>query len=272
MEDEAMAIAEGFADTMALDLARECLYRFLAGAISDPHAEGHRLVYDPANQRLASEAADLLRAEASTATLSLGFGELPPDQLDLRPVLEELDRPAAESCAEYDRVFGLVPSRECPPYETEYHSSSEPFFRSQQLADVAGFYRAFGLQTSGAQPERPDHLALELEFMAFLLLKKRLVLASMPANATSAEQARICDEAQRVFFRDHLAWWVPSFAAGLRRKAGSGVYASVARLLAALLPVERARLGAEAPRLSLEAAFIERPEEQPGCAGCRGTV
>ena len=74
--------------------------------------------------------------------------------------------------------FGLVLTRECPPYETEYHPSSEPFFRSQEMADVAGFYRAFGLETAQAARERPDYLGLELEFMAFLLLKKRLALAA----------------------------------------------------------------------------------------------
>ena len=122
--------------------------------------------------------------------------------------------------AEYDRVFGLVVPKECPPYETEYHPTQETFVRSQQMADIAGFYRAFGIEPAQSSPERPDHLALELEFMAFLLTKKRLALAAVELDPEAAEQVSICDRAQRDFFRDHLAWWVPSFAAGLRRKAG----------------------------------------------------
>src|SRR5262245_45700315 len=168
--------AEVTSEAQAIDLARECLYRFLAAALSDPCGERWRLLLDFENQELAREAADLLRSEARP--VPLGCGELPPEALDLRPLLLETARPLEWLRAEHDRVFGLVPARECPPYETEYHPSSETFFRSQQLADVAGFYRAFALDTSRAEPERPDHVALELEFMAFLLLKKRLALTS----------------------------------------------------------------------------------------------
>jgi TorA maturation chaperone TorD len=285
-----MLDTDGAPESTAIDLARECLYRFLALALSDPHGRGCHatqarsasegntrqvpslalracVLFDPENQQLACAAADLLRDEACARPVPLGFGELSPEELDLRPLLKSL--PAAAGLrAEYDRVFGLVPARECPPYETEYHPSSETFFRSQQLADVAGFYRAFGLDTAAAEPERPDHLALELEFSAFLLLKKRLALASGGAAVDAAERAVVCDDALRDFFRDHLAWWAPSFAAGLRRKAGDGFYAAVARLLAAFLPAERGRLGVPPPRLPLQPAPIERPEEQASCASC----
>src|SRR5262249_3835122 len=172
-----MPETEAFADAEALDLARECLYRFLAASLSSPHTASHRLALDPDSQRLACVAAELLRSEARATAVPLGFGELPPEHLDLGPLLGALHQSADGLETEYQRVFGLVLARECPPYETEYHSSAEPFFRSQQLADIAGFYRAFGLETSQAEPERLDHLALELEFLAVLLLKKRLALA-----------------------------------------------------------------------------------------------
>jgi TorA maturation chaperone TorD len=255
-------------ETLAVDLARECLYRFLAWAVSDPRDERWQLLFDFDNQQLARDATDLLCGEAGAGDPILGFGELPPEQLDVRPLLLELLGPPHALRAEYDRVFGLVPARECPPYETEYHATAEPFFRAQQLADVAGFYRAFGLDAARATPERPDHLALELEFMAFVLLKKRLALTSATPDACRAEQVGVCDEVQRDFFREHLAWWVPSFATGLRLKAGGGLYAAVARVLASFLPAERARLGVPAPRLPLSPRLIERPEEESGCAGC----
>jgi TorA maturation chaperone TorD len=252
----------------ATDLARECLYRFLAAALTDPAAGGGMLLRDPDTARLAAAAAEFLREEAAADSVALGFGELPPDDLDLAPLLAELARPDTERTAEYDRVFGLVPARECLPYETEYHAAAEPFFRAQQLADVAGFYRAFGLEPSRRAPERPDHLALELEFMAFLLMKKRLAEGAADGDNEGSCRAKVCAEAEAAFFRDHLAWWVPSFAAGLRRKAGRGLYAALARVLAALMPVERRRFGIPAPRLPLRAAPVELPEEQPACAGC----
>jgi TorA maturation chaperone TorD len=263
-----MPDTETVAEETVVLLARGCLYRFLAVALSDPYTSDVGLVLEPNNQQLVRSAADLLREEANESPVPLGFGELPLPQFDLAPFQAELRLSLEELRAEHDRVFGLVLSRECPPYETEYYSSAEPFFRAQQLADIAGFYRAFGLETAQAARERPDHLALELEFMAFLLRKEQLALASAGANAAATEQAGVCTDAQQSFFSDHLAWWVPSFAMGLRRKAERGFYLAVGQVLAAFMPIERARLGVAAPYLPLQAALIERPEDQTGCSGC----
>ncbi len=57
------------------------------------------------------------------------------------------------------------------PYETEY-TTPDALYKAHQLADIAGFYRAFGLEMSTENRERPDHLAAELEFMHFLALKE----------------------------------------------------------------------------------------------------
>jgi TorA maturation chaperone TorD len=258
---------ETLAETTALDLARECLYRYLAAALTDPQLPGWRLILVPENQNLAREAADFLREEAAFRPTVLGPGELPSDQLVLEPLLEELRQPPAIA-ADYDRIFGLVTCRECPPYETEYLPASETFFRSQQLADIAGFYRAFGIESAQAAPERPDHIALELEFLAFLLLKRRLALSDDEAEA--ATKAQVCDDAEQSFFREHLVWWVPAFATGLRRKADTGFYAALAHFLAAFITVERGQLDVPPSRFPLHASLIERPEEQAGCAGCTG--
>jgi len=253
-------------DKRALDLARECVYRFLAAALSDPWSGHWRLVFEKGSQEIARAAAGLVRQEAAAETTP-GLGELAAEHFDFGKLLESLPQSADRLRAEYDGTFGLLMCRECPPYETEYHPAEETFLRSQQLADVAGFYRAFGLEPSRSRPERPDHIALELEFMAFLIMKKRLAAASPDEPS---ERAEVCAKAMVSFFREHLAWWIPAFATGLRRKTGSGFYAAVGEVLAALLPLERARLRVAAPRFPLEPALIEQPEEQPGCASCAG--
>jgi TorA maturation chaperone TorD len=253
-------------DELADHMARECLYRFLAALLADPRSCRWALVPDRHNQQLARNAADLLRSEAIGPIL--GFGELPVDDLDLVPLERELEQSKEEWVEEYDRVFGIVHARECPPYETEYHENAEPFFRSQQLADIAGFYRAFGLTTARAVPERPDHVSLELEFMALLSMNKRLALEAESGDRSSLEAIDVCEQAERAFLRDHLAWWLPSFCTGLRRKAGDGLYAAAGRILAAWLPIERQRLGVRAGRLSLVPKMIEPPDAQMGCIGC----
>lgn len=58
-----METQERTAEATAVDLARECVYRFLSLASADPWLGACQLLYDPKNQRLAAEAAALLREE-----------------------------------------------------------------------------------------------------------------------------------------------------------------------------------------------------------------
>jgi putative dimethyl sulfoxide reductase chaperone len=263
-----MQMTDVLPESSAVDLARECLYRFLSGLVAGPYDERWRRVQDAENQVLAQRAVDLLRHEPEQDRGLLAFGERSLEDLEIGDLLDELQKSISELRADYDRVFGLVIPKECPPYETEYHPSTDTFFRSQEMADIAGFYRAFGIEPARALPERPDYLALELEFMAFLLMKKRLALASLETNPDACEQASVCEQVEQRFFGDHIAWWVPAFATGLERKAMSGYNRILARLLAALVAAERHRLAIPPPQKPVQAELIERPEEQTGCSSC----
>jgi TorA maturation chaperone TorD len=219
-------------------------------------------------QDLALAAADWLGSGSAPESMLHARDMTDPVESEVTRLVDGLRAPTDALRAEYDRIFGLVVPKECPPYETEYYPTQETFARSQQMADIAGFYRAFGIEPAWSSPERPDHLALELEFMAFLLLKKREALATADVDPEAAEQAHICDRAQRDFFCDHLAWWVPTFAAGLRRKAGGGYHDALAGALAAWVPDECRRLGIDAVLRPARPGLIEQPEEQSGCAAC----
>jgi TorA maturation chaperone TorD len=252
---------------MAIDLACETVYRFFGALLSDPRSDASQLLFDPHSRSLLEQAVELLRDEFAHSEQCLGFGELPVEDLHARTMLDAIKSPCG-LCDEYTRVFGLVVCRECPPYETEYHSMDETFFRSQRMADVAGFYRAFGLEPASFQRERPDHIGLELEFESFLLMKKRQAEEAAARDCgpgATNEQAALCQAARESFFRDHIIWWVPSFTVGLRRKAERGIYAAAGRSLAAFLALDRVRLRIPAPQLPLEAEFIESPEECDGC-------
>lgn len=250
-------------DDLALDLATESLYRFLSAVLGDPRSgQGQLLIVH--GHRLAIDAADLLREEFGGQAVPLGLGEAPIEDLNARPLVREIEQAGSDLPAEYVRVFGFISCRECPPYETEFHANSDTFFRMQQVADVAGFYRAFGLAPGSEARERPDQLSLELEFMAYLLMKQRLTEDRMATEQVNLPRD-ICHQARAVFFRDHVSWWLPAFCLALRRKAKRGPYAAAARLLAALLPVERTRLGVAAPQLPLVASVQERSDECEGC-------
>lgn len=76
-----------------------------------------------------------------------------------------------------------------------------------RLADIAGFYSAFGLAAAG---ERPDHIVAELEFMSFLLLSE-----ATARSQDDAERSEIAADAARMFLRDHLGIWVTAWASRL---------------------------------------------------------
>lgn len=251
----------------ALDLARETLYRFLAGLFSDPRGPAwETLVLNPHSQAVARLAADLLHEHLANESIDLGFGELPIEALDLRPTLAQLARSAEQLQDEYVRTFGLVFNRECPPYETEYQRNEDTFFRAQQMADIGGFYRAFGLQPGSERGERPDHVATELEFMALLLYKQRTAFDRTGEDvATAGEHSETCRQAQYDFLHEHLSWWAPAFAHAVRRKAETGLYFVAAGLLAAFLPVERTLLGVAAPKAGLQPFSDEEPDDCQSC-------
>jgi len=143
--------------------------------------------------------------------------------------------------AEYRRLFGASGSL-C--YETEYGLPHE-FRQSQELADLAGFYRAFGFRTGGIVRERPDHLAVELEFLYLLSLKEALAIQD-----GNQERVFICQEAQRNFLRDHLGRWIGCFAKALERAASGnapstlqGLYPAMAHWVEAFVEMEVKRLG-----------------------------
>ncbi|MBI4499226.1 MAG: molecular chaperone TorD family protein [Chloroflexi bacterium] len=139
---------------------------------------------------------------------------------------------------EFLRVFGHGISKECPPYEGEY-GQAHIFQQSQAMADVAGFYRAFGLQIAPSFKDRLDHISVELEFMQFLCLKEAHGLAARH----SADHLELCREAQRKFLDDHLDAWVPTFVRKLREKAGAGFYGQWGELTDAFITAEVQRLG-----------------------------
>lgn len=134
--------------------------------------------------------------------------------------------------AEYRQTFGHTISQECPPYETQY-GSAHLFQQAQSLGDIAGFYRAFGVEVSGRAKERLDHIAVELEFMGFLAFKEAYALAHH-----GEEKAAICRDAQRKFMEAHLGRWAPLFAKLLGRKAQEGFYRKLASFLEAFITAE----------------------------------
>jgi hypothetical protein len=106
------------------------------------------------------------------------------------------------------------------------------------MGDIAGFYRAFGVELSKDIHERLDHLSVEFEFMHFLAYKE-----SYSRCHDGADKTEVVLDAQKKFVKNHVGRWVPLFCRMLVKKAGSGFYKHVADLMAEWMDFEAAFLG-----------------------------
>lgn len=124
----------------------------------------------------------------------------------------------------------------CPLYETEY-TTAHLWQQTQAMADIAGFYKAFGVHHE-ASGERPDHLALELDFMHLLCMKEAVALAD-----GNAEAAAVCAEAQTKFIAEHLGCWTGVVSTLCHRNGALQTYGAVADLTDRWIGLEAVRVG-----------------------------
>lgn len=148
-------------------------------------------------------------------------------------------------------------------YETEYGLPHE-YRQSQEMADIAGFYRAFGFSLGGAVRERPDHVAVELEFMHILALKEAYAL-----ETGISEHVEICVEAQGKFLQDHLGRWVGLFAQSVAHNAPDSLYVALAQFTAAFVQADAHRLGIMLDQPELAAVSHTPFDPDFSCASCQ---
>ncbi|MCP4245780.1 MAG: hypothetical protein GY778_01905 [bacterium] len=134
--------------------------------------------------------------------------------------------------ARFDELFGHSVRGKCPAYELEY-GRSEIIQQASQLADLAGFYNAFGLEIIDDTERRPDHITVECEFMGALCDKEAYAI-----RTADAEHVEVCLDAQRSFLRDHLACWLPGFAHRVDRADSGGLYGALARFAGGFITAE----------------------------------
>ena len=177
--------------------------------------------------------------------------------IDVKPKIPTVS--LADLQAAYSHTFGVAGSL---GYETEYGLPHE-YRQSQEMADIAGFYRAFGFNLGGTVRERPDHVAVELEFMHVLALKEAYAL-----DSDILEHAEICIDAQSKFLQDHLGRWIQLFARSVAHNAPDSLYGSLAIFAADFVRVDAERLG-----VSLDQPELTEIQHTPfdpdfSCADC----
>ena len=132
---------------------------------------------------------------------------------------------------EYDRLFR---TNEVWLYGSEYKAENE-FQRANDLADINGFYRAFGLETN---QERPDALPCFLEFMHYLIFKE--LYAKKSNHPDARQRITICQDAQKKFFQAHLYPDAKKIAQKILSLKRGNFYTDMARELLDFLESETA--------------------------------
>ena len=158
----------------------------------------------------------------------------------------------------YARLFEASVQTPCPPYESQY-GSINTFGMSRQLADVAGFYQAFGLKLSNTNKEMPDHISAEMEFMHILTLKE--------AHATMegwTDKISITRDAQKKFLLDHLGRWASAICMSIQKSADAEFYRELAKITHSHIENEVNLLKIK-PKKVRKRVEEETPAEDIGC-------
>ncbi len=137
---------------------------------------------------------------------------------------------------EYAQLFESQGKLIATPYESVYTMETPQHGLTQQaqLADIAGFYKAFGLEISEERPDRVDHITTELEFMHVLAYKESVALQN-----NEKEHVEIVQDAQRSFMNDHLGRWAGKFRERLNQIGDGTFYGVLAEVLELWVSLDR---------------------------------
>ena len=178
-----------------------------------------------------------------------------PDLISLVEKFPDCDNDGLTAISSRHRdLFGHTVRGPIPPYETEY--GNEALFQlPQELGDLMGFYNAFGLTLKPGKRERADHISCECEFLMFLALKECYAL-----EQDNREMLAETEKAEKLFLRDHLGRFLPTFASKLTRHEDSGFYGLLGELCRRFVAAEcgRLRVPSGAANLALRPADDDR--------------
>ena len=208
-----------------LSYCRAAIYSVLALGFQLPTEESLSRMLTPESRASLARALTLLYPEQKTDLLS-----------GIEALTQAGPSDLAALTSRYHFLFGHTARGEITPYETEYGNEAL-FQQPQELGDLMGFYRAFGLDLRAGTHERPDHVSCELEFLMFLFLKEAYAL-----EHNDRDMRQETGKAQMLFLRDHLGRFLPAFVGQLQRADRSGFYGNLGELCLCFIAAEAYRL------------------------------
>lgn len=154
----------------------------------------------------------------------------PPAAPPARAMQATLPPPGTEGLlVEYARLF-VGPQRVlAPPYGSVYLEEGRRVMGDSTLEALQA-YREAGLRLDADFKELPDHVAVELEFVAFLAAQAAAARAA--GEGPEADRRRAAREA---FLDRHLRRWAPAFCARIAEGTEHPFYRALAECLQAVV-------------------------------------
>lgn len=153
--------------------------------------------------------------------------------------------PHAEFLSDFESLLRVPGENYLHPYEAAYATAPEGGGQARlctaRTQEVARAYAAQSLGPGEGSPELPDHLGVELEFMAYLCGH-----AASRLEEDDREDAGRYTMLQETFFQEHLEQWAFDCLSRMEARAQTPFYRCLASLLGRFLREEQQRLSASA--------------------------
>jgi len=209
----------------SLVLARSNLYAFVSIIYSDPTSVKFQSINDQSFQELLKEN---LREHGMTDYVS----DEPLEEL-AEKIFLFVRKNKTQIQDEYVTIFGHTLSKQTAPYELEHLKNEDVFFRTQCLADLSGFYKAFGLEID--KKERADHISVQAEFLSNVFVKEWVAREQNLGH----EKIEVCQKAQLDFWNDHFYEWTKIFTLNMITQTRGCFYPMASQFVKAFLTFEK---------------------------------
>src|SRR3989337_3191609 len=181
------------------------LYLFLGKCFSYPTEEFYQLTQD---EGTGAE----VRVMVEALPFAVNFKGIPTPGLPQ----EEFE---SEYIGTFDIAFG--PSHPCPLHESDYRDDVSS---TEITEELLRFYEHFQVKLSDKERDYPDHLVVELEFVAYLAKKEA------DAGKRGNDPAPYC-RAQVDFLERHLDKWVPKLDEKIQKSIKQSFYQGASSFL-----------------------------------------
>lgn len=134
-----------------------------------------------------------------------------------------------ELLVDYSKLFVGPTELAAAPYGSVYMENAGRIMGDSTMS-VVDFYESHGLVMDDNFTEVPDHIAVELEFMYYLVFNEIQAFESSDMTAVATAM-----ESQEVFLDKFLREWADKFADKMSEGAETGFYKALAGCLSAFI-------------------------------------